>query len=86
MQKLTVTVDSDGRVKIPGTSVGQTITIHLEPELESDQRAVVSTPEEQRQLIAELLEEGRRFREQADPEWLKRNHDEWLYGPDGLPR
>jgi hypothetical protein len=86
MQTITIIVGPDGRVAIPGTRAGQTVTLHIEPEGMPEQADAIRTPEEQEQLIQELLEEGRRNRAQADPEWLARDHDEWLYGPDGLPK
>lgn len=86
MTPITLTVGADGRVEIPGTRAGQKVTLHLELEDATDRIEVLRTPEEQEQFIQELLEEGRRNRAQADPEWLACDHDEWLYGPDGLPR
>lgn len=86
MQTITVIVGPDGRVEIPGTRAGQTVTLHLELEDVTDRLEVLRTPEEQERFIRELLEEGLRNRAQADPEWLARDHDEWLYGPDGLPK
>jgi hypothetical protein len=62
------------------------VTLHLEPEEMPGETEALRTPEEREQFIQEFLEAGRRFREQADPDWLKRDHDEWLYGPDGLPK
>ena len=86
MQTITVVVGPDGRVQIPGTRAGQKVTLHLEPEETPDPTEAVRTPEEQERFIQELLEEGRRNRAQADPDWLARDHDEWLYGPYGLPK
>lgn len=89
MQKLLVTVDPDGRVKIPGTSAGQAITIFVEPEPESTQLALSTrSPEEWERIKQEILDAGRRNRAEATPEEIERavNHGDWLYGPGGLPR
>jgi hypothetical protein len=87
MTPIILTVGADGRVKIPGTFAGQTVTIYIEPEPASTRDPVSTrTPEEWERIKQEILEEGRRFREQADPEWLKLDHGEWLYDEDGLPK
>jgi hypothetical protein len=83
METMTLIVDPDGRVKIPGTQPGQVVTIRIEPA--PVERPPLS-PEEHERFVQEQLAESRRFREQADPEWLNLDHGEWLYGPDGLPR
>ena len=86
MGTITVTVGPDGRVRIPGTHAGQSVTIQVEPETEDPPVAAERSPEEVERIIQELLAGGRRVREWADPEWLKLDHGEWLYGDDGLPR
>lgn len=89
MTPLTLTVEDDGRVKIPGTSAGQTITIFVEPKPGPTQPALSTrTPEEWERIKQEILDAGRRHRAQATPEEIERavNHGDWLYGPDGLPR
>ncbi len=86
MRILTLTVEPDGRIAIPGTHAGQTITIHLEPETEPEPAVVRRSAEEQERVIQALVAGGRRVREAADPEWLALDHDELLYGPDGLPK
>jgi hypothetical protein len=68
MEVFTVIVGPDGRVVIPGTQPGQTITIHFELEEVPDQGAAVLTPEEQVRVIQKLLDGGRRVRETAAPE------------------
>jgi hypothetical protein len=84
METMTLVVGPDGRVKIPGTEAGQTVTIQLEPAKRHKARSL--SPEERERIIQEQLEDSRRTRESADPEWLHLDHGEWLYGPDGLPR
>ena len=89
MTPFTLTVEDDGRVKIPGTSAGQTITIFVDAEREPTQPALSTrSPEEWERIKQEILEDGRRNRAEATPEEIERaiNHGEWLYGPDGLPR
>ncbi|MDQ3694458.1 MAG: hypothetical protein M3464_12650 [Chloroflexota bacterium] len=86
MKKIPVTAGPDGRIEIPGIQAGQTVTIHVEPIPSDKAETPQRSPEEQEKLIQEMLEAGRRVREQASPEWLSLDHGEWLYGPDGLPR
>ena len=86
MQTIPVTVGPDGRVEIPGTRAGQSVTIHVEPETVNTPVAVQRSPEEVERIIREIREGAKRVREQADPEWLNLDQGEWLYGPDGLPR
>ncbi len=86
MQTITVTVGPDGRVEIPGTRAGQSVTIHVERDSSKTPVAVQRSPEEVERIIQEIREGAKRVREQADPQWLSLDHGEWLYGPDGLPR
>lgn len=86
MRTVTVTVDPDGRVAIPGTRPGQRVTNQVEPENAPPPEVAQWSPEEVARLTQQLLEGGRRVRERADPAWLALDHGEWLYGPDGLPR
>lgn len=86
MQTITLKVDPDGRVEIPGTRAGQLVTIQVEPETSEPAMAAQRSPEEVERIIQRLLEGGQRVRERADPEWLKLDHGEWLFGEDGLPR
>ena len=89
MTPITLTVEADGRVKIPGTSAGQKVTIYVEPKPANTQGpSNTRSPEEWERIKQEILEEGRRTRAEATPEEIERaiNHGDWLYGPDGLPR
>ena len=89
MTPITLTVEADGRVKIPGTAAGQTVTIYIEPEPRTVQPALsLESVEERERIIQVLREAGRQARAEATPEEIERavNHGDWLYGPDGLPR
>ncbi len=85
MQTITVIVGPDGRVEIPGTHAGQTMTIHVELDAPPARRF---SPEEGERIVREQMEESRQARMSISPEDLARalNHGDWLYGPDGLPR
>lgn len=86
MQTLTAIVGTDGRVEIPGTEAGQTVTIHIESAEAVLPRRL--SAEERDRIIHEQLAESQQTRASANPEKLAQalNHGEWLYGPDGLPR
>lgn len=88
MHSITVIVGPDGRVAIPGTRVGEAVTIQVGP-INRDSDAGDPLPaEEQAAIIAATLAAGQRVRNQLSSEELAAviNHDDWLYGPDGLPK
>jgi hypothetical protein len=88
VQTITVKVGPDGRVEIPGTRVGQIVTIQVSSVEDVTDVTDPLTPEEQAAVIETMLAAGKRVRAQLTPEELAKivNHDEWLYGPDGLPK
>jgi hypothetical protein len=90
MRTITLTVGPDGRVAIPDTRPGQTVTIQLE-EAESAEQPFLTlrtarTAEEKQAVIADIKRLAREIRETAPRELLEVNPDEWLYDARGLPK
>jgi hypothetical protein len=78
-----LTVDPDGRVAIPDTRPGETITIQVSPQ--SDLTGPI--PEAERAAIkARVKRRARKIRAQLPEPWLSADHGDLLYGEDGLPR
>lgn len=88
MKTITVIVGPDGRVEIPGTRAGEIVTIQVGPPAGSFGAADPLSAEEQTAIIELTLAAGKRVREQLSAEELAMviRHDDWLYGPDGLPQ
>lgn len=92
MQIYRLTVGPDGRVTVPNTRPGQTVTVqvepvpvHAEPEADSEPLtlATAKTPEERAEVIAEMKAIAQELRGLLKDD-LPISTDE-LYGEDGLP-
>lgn len=95
MQTIHLTVGPDGRVEIPGTQPGQTVTIQIAHTPEAPERRSRETtegfegpiPEEEREAIkARVMRRARKIREELPEPWLSSDHGDLLYGDDGLPK
>lgn len=83
MQTFRVTVDVDGRVTIPDTRPGETITIQVSPPSEP----TGPIPEAERAaIVARVKRRAEKMRAQLPEPWLSADHGDLLYGDDGLPR
>jgi hypothetical protein len=90
MRTITLTVDANGRVEIPDTRPGQTLTIQV-PEAQLPDpvgltRRTARTLEEKRAVIAEVKRLAEEIRETAPRDWLEMNYDDWPYDEYGLPK
>jgi hypothetical protein len=86
MHTYTLTVDADGRVAIPDTRPGDTITIQVPAPPASREPltlATATTPEERAAVIAAIRANARRLQELLKDELPISTDD--LYGEDGLP-
>lgn len=88
MQTFHLKVDDDGRVTIPNSQPGETITIQFPRKGEPLSLATAQTDEERAEVIAEIRRLGREIRkEMGDPqEELSLTPGELLYAVDGLPK
>ncbi len=92
MRTVHVTVESDGRVAIPGTRPGETLAIQIEHTPEPQERLTLAnarTDEERAAVAAEILRRARELRAEAgvdDDERLSITHGDLLYDEDGLPK
>lgn len=85
-----VTVESDGRVTIPGTRPGETLAIQVEQQPKTQERltlATAQTEEERDAVVEEILRSVRAMRLAAgdDGEPLSLTHGDMLYDENGLP-
>ncbi len=88
MQTIHVTVGPDGRVVIPGTRPGQTVTIDVTDVVETMEqvRPTGPIPEEEWMVIeARIKQRAHKIREELPEPWLSSDHGDLLYGDDGLP-
>ena len=91
MQTYRVIVGTDGRVTIPDTRPGETITVQVEHGAEPPERLTLvsaRTDEERDHLIAEIQRAARELRREAgigDDERLSQTHGDLLYDENGLP-
>ncbi len=84
MQTYTLKVDPDGRVTIPDTRPGHTVTVRIEPpRTEILTLGNARTDEERDQVIEEMLALAAQLREELKDE-LPIDQNE-LYDEDGLP-
>lgn len=88
---LQLTVGPDGRVTIPGTEPGQTVTVEITETPQKPERltlATARTDEERDQIVTEILEAAQRLRQELSDEDIQvaLNHGDYLYGEDGLPK
>lgn len=91
MQTFRLTVGPDGRVVIPDTGPGQTVTIQIAqapaPEApERLSRATARTDAERTVVVAEIKRLARDLRAELPTPWRSRDHGDVLYGDDGLPK
>ncbi len=91
MPTMQLKVGPDGRVTVPGTRPGQTVTVEINDTDETPQRrtlATARTDEERDQIIAEIQRAARELRRAAgigDDERLSLTHGDILYDENGLP-
>lgn len=92
MQTYRVTIGDDGRVTLPGTHPGETVTVQI-TETTSETRpltlATARTVEERESIIAEIeraVTESRRAAGDDDDEQLSLTHGDLLYDEYGLPK
>jgi len=90
---VTVTVGPDGRVTIPNTHPGETITIHIASVAQAVAPtrltlATARTDDEKTAVIAEIKRLTHELRQELDlgDEHLSRTHGELLYDENGLPK
>jgi hypothetical protein len=82
MQTLTLTVDADGRVTIPGTQPGEIVTVQVP--LEHPKGPIPEKNwDEIRERVMRLAGE---IREKLPEPWKSADHGDLLYGEDGLPK
>lgn len=93
MQRITVTVGSDGRVAIPGTPPGQTITLQITgipapEEPTGPTLATVRTDDERAAAAAEIKRLAHELRQECDvdDERLSVSHGDLLYDERGPPK
>lgn len=94
MQTFHLKVDQDGRVRIPDTRPGETVTVQLtataRPQtVSADVVRAGPIPEDERAAIAErIVELAREIREEMgdSDERLSLTHGDLLYDEDGLPK
>ena len=86
-----LTVGPDGRIEVPGTEPGQTVTVEIAEAPEKQERltlATAKTDEERDQIIAEIRRAAQELKRAAgigDDERLSLTHGDLLYDEDGLP-
>jgi hypothetical protein len=85
-----LTVDSDGRVEVPGAEPGQTVTVEIKDTIKEPKRltlATARTDEERDAVIEDILRSVRALRLAAgdDGEPLSTAHGDMLYDENGLP-
>lgn len=90
MQTFRLTVGPDGRVAIPDTRPGQTVTVQVGQEVapEAPARltlATARTDAEREVVAAEIKRLARELRAELPEPWRSRDHGDLLYGDDGLP-
>ena len=86
MQTYRVIVGTDGRVTIPDTRPGETITVQVEHAAEPTERLVNPIPESERPAIAEEVRRlAAEIRIELPEPWRSSDHGDLLYGDDGLP-
>lgn len=84
MHTFQLTVGPDGRVEIPDTQPGETVTIYLAKSAEANAGPI---PEEERAAIkARVMRLAREIRAELPEPWLSGDHGDLLYGDDGLPK
>lgn len=89
MRIFELTVGPDGRVVIPDTRPGQTITIQMTPGAETataEDANAGPIPEEERAAIkARVMRRARMTRQKLPEPWRTGDHGDLLYGDGGLP-
>jgi hypothetical protein len=90
MQTIHVTVGPDGRVVIPGTRPGQTVTIDGTDVADTTEHVGMGStgpiPDEEWPAIKARIEQrARKIREELPEPWLSSDHGDLLYGDDALP-
>jgi len=89
MPTMQLTVGPDGRVVIPGTQPGQTVTINIADVVETTDPLgrTGPIPEEEWAVIeARVKRLAEEIRRELPEPWLSSDHGDLLYGDDGLPK
>lgn len=87
MPTFQLTVDPDGRVAIPNTHPGQTVTIQVVPVPDTGDDVAGPIPEEERAAIkARVKQRAQKIRAELPEPWRSADHGDLLYGEDGLPK
>lgn len=84
-----LTVESDGRVAIPGARPGQTLRINIAVDVEATEQLdnIGPIPEEEwAEIEARIKQRAQYIRENLPEPWLSSDHGDLLYGDDGLPK
>ncbi len=79
-----LTVGPDGRVEIPDTRPGETVSIYLAKAAEDNAGPI--TEQERAEIKARVMRLAREIRAELPEPWLSQDHGDLLYGDDGLPR
>ena len=79
------TVGPDGRVEVPGAEPGQTVAVEIADVMESPTDTGPIPEKEWAAITARVKERAQRMREELPEPWLSSDHDDLLYGDDGLP-
>jgi len=91
MPTMQLTVGPDGRVAVPGTRPGQTVTVEISDAPDTPERltlATARTDEERDAVIAGIKRAARTFRAQLSDDEIQVMpiHGDLLYDEDGLPK
>ena len=85
-----ITVEPDGRIRIPDVKPGQRLRVTIEPETEATPErltlATARTAEERAQVFARVHENARKLRELLKDDLPTSASADELYGEDGLPK
>lgn len=85
MQTFHLKVGPDGRVTIPNTHPGQTVTVQIAAEPDVSEPDTI--PEEDREAIKErIMALAQQIRDELPEPWRSADHGDLLYGEDGLPK
>lgn len=91
MNTFRLTVGPDGRVAIPETRPGQTITVQIAPVTDAAQPmtlATAKTDEDREAVVRDIKQLAQELRDELGDEaaQLSTSHGDLLYGDDGLPK